>query len=466
MCQILRDWGRGAVRATATASGLEALTRLTPRLLKGAQRTGAPDEAFAGFSRFIAGLPAGAQALALLMANPGLLDSLLEVMALAPRLARLLATQPAALEALISVSGDLQDEGLAGSALELTMDKARRRHRDAALRIALEIAKGRLDGQAAGAAFTRLADEIITVMCDAVWAEIHRKASDIPGEVALIVLGKVGSREMTATSDLDMICVYSTTARRLPEALKGETADVFFRRFTQRLVTALSAPTNEGELYQVDMRLRPSGTAGPVAVTLASFERYYQQEAEIWELLALTRARVAWGSTKDYKQKVDNVIGDLLRINRPRSVLSYQTNQMRLLIYQVHPPNGGLWDFKYTYGGLVDIEFATQFLQLVNAPLGKPLVGNTVETLGVYAELLPSDRTRLIRLERAWRLQQNLTQFLKVALEADDDPEHQTPGFLKLLARRGGASSIEDLRGKLVKMRASAYRDCQRIIGG
>ena len=395
-------------------------------------------------------------------------------MAFAPRMARVLARQPSALEALINPGINVNDTGLfvlspveISRTLEQTMDVARRHHREAALHIAIGIVKGALEGQAAGAAFTRVADEIITVMCDAVWAEARQKILDVPGAAALIVLGKAGSREMTAASDLDLIMVYSSVASDGRPAPRSERDDLLFRRFTRRLVTALSAPTNEGELYKVDMRLRPSGTAGPVAVTLPRFDSYYKLEAETWELLALTRARVIWATDTEFQLLTERAVNSLLLCPREISRLSHETRLMNLLLNKTHIPRSHIWDFKFSQGGLVEIEFAAQFIQLINAPRGKPILSNTLEALNTFAELTPSDRPRLARLARAWQVQQNLAQFLAVVLELDDDdPERQAPGFLELLARRGGASSIEDLRRDLGTIRTGAHRDCQAIIGG
>jgi glutamate-ammonia-ligase adenylyltransferase len=114
--------------------------------------------------------------------------------------------------------------------------------------------------------------------------------------VAVVALGKAGSREMTAKSDLDLMTLYAADDPAGMSAIKGWGAESFYARFTQRLTSALSAPTGEGTLYEVDLKLRPSGTKGPVAVSHAAFEDYYEREAETWELLALTRARVIWAS--------------------------------------------------------------------------------------------------------------------------------------------------------------------------
>ena len=113
------------------------------------------------------------------------------------------------------------------------------------------------------------------------------------GRRAVLALGKLGGREMTATSDLDLIIVYEFD----PEHPESDGARPlygaqYFARLTQRLISALTSQTNYGTLYEVDMRLRPSGRSGPVAARSTSFESYQETEAWTWEHMALTRARV------------------------------------------------------------------------------------------------------------------------------------------------------------------------------
>src|SRR5262249_26098710 len=201
---------------------------------------------------------------------------------------------------------------------ETAMDAARRLHRERSFQIALQVLAGTASATAAGEAFADLADVIIGGLAQASLAEIERRAGAFPGHVAVIALGKCGSREMTVSSDLDLMTLYAPQRADAASDVTGWAAETFYGRFTGRLVTALSIPTGEGELYEVDMQLRPSGTKGPVAVSFAAFESYYAGEAETWEHLALTRARVVWATSDDFAMRCADAIEAALRGPRGR----------------------------------------------------------------------------------------------------------------------------------------------------
>jgi glutamate-ammonia-ligase adenylyltransferase len=273
--------------------------------------------------------------------------------------------------------------------------------------------------------------------------------------VAVVALGKCGSREMSAASDLDLMTLYRADDPAAMSGLKGWDASTFYGRFTQRLIAALSSPTAEGQLYEVDMQLRPSGTKGPVAVSFAAFRHYYEGEAETWELLALTRARIAWATSEGFARDAEAAIAAALRRCRDRARTARDVREMRELMERERPPKGD-WDLKLSPGGLVDIEFAAQFLQLAHAAEGGPLSPNTAEALAAFraADLAPAKP--LADLAEAWRLQQDLTQLLKVALPDDADPAAEPRALQALLARAGGAKTFKALTTHLAHARDRA----------
>jgi len=262
---------------------------------------------------------------------------------------------------------------------------------------------------------------------------------------------------MTARSDLDLMTLYRAASPTAASAVKGWGAETFFGRFTQRLVAALSAPTAEGELYEVDLQLRPSGTSGPVAVSQRAFEGYYERSAETWELLALTRARVVWASSPAFAVDAAAAIEAALRRSRDAAATARDVLEMRSLMERERPPSG-FWDLKLSRGGLVDVEFAAQYLQIVHAGSGGPLEVHTVEALRTLAELglVPArDSQALIQ---AFTLQQNLSQLIRLALADNADPEEEPRGFRELLARAGSSRDFPGLRRKLERARAEARR--------
>jgi glutamate-ammonia-ligase adenylyltransferase len=432
------------------------------------QATGAPDPAFHRFSDFFARLSSGVQLQSLFLAQPRLFELVVQVMAFAPRLAATLARRPAAIDAMldgaffqpIDIAEDREVMARAlteAEGFEAAMDAVRRVHREQAFRVGVQVMSGAASAEVAGQAFADLADVCIGALGPVALAETERLGGTFEGEVAVVALGKCGSREMSAGSDLDLMTLYRGADPAGMSSVKGWDASTYYGRFTQRLIAALSSQTGEGGLYEVDMQLRPSGTKGPVAVSAAAFDAYYLGEAETWELLALTRARVVWASSAAFAADATAAIERALRRPHDRARTAHDVREMRELMERERPGKGD-WDLKLEAGGLVDIEFAAQFLQLVHADAGGPLAPNTAEALAACREAGLAPRPALEDLERAWRLQQDLTQLLKVALEDGADPDAEPKAFRALLARAGGARDYRALRGKLAAARVAARK--------
>lgn len=470
----IRAWHHGHIAATRSERGRELFTRLAPRLLDAAQATGAPDAAFTRFGAFFSRLSSGVQLQSLFLAQPALFELIVEVMAFAPRLADTLARRPAALDAMLDPAffGDIDPEedrvalqqavARAGD-FEAAMDTVRRQHREQAFRIGVQVMSGSAVAEAAGQAFAGLADASISALAPVALAEAVRMGGDFRGEVAVVALGKCGSREMSAGSDLDLMAVHRAADPEALSALKGWPAETFYARFTQRLVAALSLPTAEGDLYEVDMRLRPSGAKGPVAVSFRAFDGYYGDEAETWEFMALTRARVVWSSDPAFAGDVGRAIEAALRTPRDRRTLAHDVLEMRRLIAIEKPPSG-FWDMKLSPGGLVDIEFAAQFLQLAHAGEGGPLRAGTAPALQAMADFDAGLAGPVRDLLEAWTLQQNLTQVLRLALGDDGDPAEQPEAFRRRLARAGGARDFRSLVTRLQRARKSAHAAFEALV--
>jgi glutamate-ammonia-ligase adenylyltransferase len=396
-------------------------------------------------------------------------------MAFAPRLASTLARRPAAIDAMLDPAffepiDIAEDRAVMMRALaradgfEAAMDVVRRVHREQAFRVGVQVMSRTASAEVAGRAFADLADVCMEALAPAALAEAERLGGAFPGEVAVVALGKCGSREMSAGSDLDLMTLYRGRDPAAASELKGWDAGTFYTRFTQRLIAALSSQTAEGGLYEVDMQLRPSGTKGPVAVSFTAFESYYSGgEAETWELLAMTRARVAWATSEVFAAEAQAAIEQALRRPRERARTVAEVRDMRELLERERPPKGP-WDLKLSEGGLVDIEFAAQFLQLAHAADGGPLHPNTLRALTDFREARLAPAEPLLALEAAWRLQQDLTQLLKVALEDAGDPSEEPVAFRRLLARAGHARDFGSLTRKLDQARTAARAAYDRLV--
>ncbi|HET6970773.1 MAG TPA: bifunctional [glutamine synthetase] adenylyltransferase/[glutamine synthetase]-adenylyl-L-tyrosine phosphorylase, partial [Phenylobacterium sp.] len=473
--QTIRAWHHGHVPATRTERGRELFTRLAPRLLEAANATGAPEVAFNRFCDFFGGLSTGVQLQSLFLAQPKLFELVVQVLGLAPRLASTLSRRPAAIDAMLDPDFfgeiDIEDERAdmaravaRADGFEAAMDVVRRVHREQAFRVGVQVMSGTATAETAGHAFADLADLCIEILAPAALAEAARLGGAFPGEVAVVALGKCGSREMSAASDLDLMTLYRADDPAATSSLKGWDASTFFGRFTQRLIAALSSPTAEGQLYEVDMQLRPSGTKGPVAVSFAAFGHYYEGEAETWELLALTRARIAWATSEAFARDAEAAIAAALRRPRDPARTAHDVREMRELMERERPPKGD-WDLKLSPGGLVDIEFAAQFLQLAHAADGGPLRPNTAEALAAFGSSGLAPPEPLAALAEAWRLQQDLTQLLKVALADDADPAEEPKALQALLVRAGGVKTFPALRKRLAQAQERARKAYRTILG-
>lgn len=452
----IRSWHHGRIPATRTARGRELFTRLAPRLLESAAATGAPDAAFTRFATFFSGLKAGVQVQALFLNQPRLFNLVVGVMAFAPRLARILGRQPQALDGVLdarfltdlSVDTGFTEQMLAeteaASDFEEAMNAVRRLHREQVFRIGMHTITGRADAATAGLANTALADACMRALSPAALAEVERIGGTLEGgAVAVVALGKAGSREMTAGSDLDLMTVYQAPSDAV-SSIKGWGGETFYGRFTQRLISALSVYTAEGGLYEVDMRLRPTGSKGPVSVRIETLGEYYEREADTWEFMALTRARVVWASDQAFGLRVQGAIEQALRRPRAGVDIAADVRAMRDLMDRERKPKG-FWDLKLSAGGQVDAEFVAQYYQLVKALQGGPLTVSTVEALA-------DDPV----LRETWLFHQHLGQYTACAFDDRGDPEEESAGFQKRLAASVGQPDFEALKAKLIDLRQRA----------
>jgi [glutamine synthetase] adenylyltransferase / [glutamine synthetase]-adenylyl-L-tyrosine phosphorylase len=470
--QTIRGWHHGRIRAMRSERARELLTRLTPRLLRAFSGAGDPDQAFARFASFFAGLNAGVLVLSLLDARPALLDLLARLLTLAPRLADELARRPALLDALIEprfatpVSKDppgarraellalLGDE----ATFEAKLNCARRFHREEAFRIGVQLLEGVISTAEAGVAHAELAEACVAAMADAALGEVQRSFGPAPGRFTVLALGKFGGRELAEGADLDLMLVYDAA-----EAAAASAGD-YYAKLTQRLISALSAPTEEGALYDIDTKLRPSGSKGPVAVRLSSFERYYAEEAWTWELQALTRLRAVAGDDA-LGARVEEIARATLMRPRDRAKTLADVADMRVLMDRERRSKG-VWDLKLAPGGFVDIEFIAQALQLTAGALApKALSTNTGEALAKLGAsgLLAADVAA--RLGDAWRLWSDLTQVLRVAIAGEFNPETAPPPLLARLSRLARQDDFGALQAQMRMVQQAVRNDFAQIVG-
>ncbi|MGE0045010.1 MAG: bifunctional [glutamine synthetase] adenylyltransferase/[glutamine synthetase]-adenylyl-L-tyrosine phosphorylase [Hyphomonadaceae bacterium] len=463
----IRGWHHGRIRAMRSERARELLTALTPKILAAMAKTGAPDQAFHRFADFFAGLPAGVQVLSLFEAQPKFLEEIVSALALAPRLADALARRPALIDSMIEprferpLDQDDEDErrgfvldGVAeAGSFEAAINAARRIKREEAFRYGMQVLNGRASAEAAGRAYSHLAECMIEALAQSALQEVERQHGRQPGAFAVLALGKFGGRELSENSDLDIMVVYDAAEDARSGGDRALSPIDFYARLTQRLISALSAPTEEGQLYDVDMKLRPSGAKGPVAVRLSTFERYYSDEAWTWELLALTRLRPVAGDGALGARVLAAAHGVLSRERDAAKVLA-DTAEMRALMDRERKGKGA-WDLKLAPGGFVDIEFIVQSAQLIAAHArGDVLQPNTGAALDALEGARMLDPALARTLREGWSRLSRLQQVLRICVEGEFDPASAPDKLKELLARVGGAADFAALGAQLEEAEA------------
>jgi [glutamine synthetase] adenylyltransferase / [glutamine synthetase]-adenylyl-L-tyrosine phosphorylase len=346
---------------------------MPPTLLEAFGRAPDPDAALAAFDAMLAGLPTALNLFRLLEAQPALLNLLVAIISHAPTLGDALGRNAALLDRLLDASafdpvGDvaaLVAEMTRSGALEEKLDHVRRVVAEHRFALGAQIVEAADDPLAVAGGYARVAEAAVQVVADAVVEPFVAAHGRLAGsELVILALGRLGGGLLTHASDLDLIYLFTGDYAAESDGLRPLGGSHYYNRLGQRLSSGLSAPTAAGALYEVDTRLRPSGGDGPLVASVESFARYQRENAWTWEHMALTRARVVYGSAQA-RQAVDDVIDSVLIAARDRTALARDMAKMRADMAMHKPPLGPL-DVKLAPGGLVDLEFAVHFHQLAS----------------------------------------------------------------------------------------------------
>jgi glutamate-ammonia-ligase adenylyltransferase len=475
---MVRSWLAGHPRGLKGEAAQAHFAELVPLLIDHIARAENPDAALAVFDRFLGNLHGGARLFSLLRQNPDLVALVARLLGTAPRLADTLALHPEVLDPLIDPAffGALPGPERLTTALTASrgeadsyedfLDHVRRFGQEQGFLIGTRILSGTVSAPQAGEAFAAVADVIVRTLHAKVAEVVRASHGEVPGgDAVVLAMGKLGGREMTANSDLDLIVVYDFDPAH-PES-DGERrlhASHYFARFTQRLVNALTTWTNYGRLYEVDMRLRPSGRSGPVATSIASFESYQRHEAWTWEHLALTRARVVSGAPA-LAARVEAVINDVLRLPRDAQALASDVVDMRRTI-AAEKHDDARWDLKYAAGGLIDLEFIAQYLQLAHAAAAPDILDTATASVFEKAArdgILAAEAAEVLR--PATRLYHNLGQILRLCAPSPFDPKSAGTALKELLARDGDVPDFATLDAHLADTQERVRRCFVQILG-
>jgi len=480
--ETIRGWHFGRRPAVRSARAREVLTELTPALLAAFSGSGDPDAALVAFDSMLSHMLGAVELMSILRSNAPVRELFGDLLGGAPRLAEVVAQRPHVLDAAIdpgrvaAIADSLDQARMAArveaylasaKSVEDTLDRARDFAAEEMFLIGVRLFSGALDPERAGQAYSALAEALLEALLTRVAAAFARDHGKVGGgRVAVLAMGKLGSREMTAASDLDLIVIYDFPADAGDsDGARPLAAGLYYARLTQRLLAALTAPTKAGKLYEVDLRLRPSGRKGPLATQLSAFRLYQANDAETWEHMALTRARVVAGDRR-LGDEIAATIAAALTKPRDEAKLAKDVTAMRDLIAR-EKGDQDPWDLKLVSGGLIDVEFVAQYLTLAEARRVPALLdASTRATLAAAAEAGVIARDDAEALIAAHRLYTDLTQVMRVAVAGPFDPTTAASGVKRRIAAAAALPDFESLQGAVGEARAAVRRAYARVLGG
>ncbi|MBW8783465.1 MAG: bifunctional [glutamate--ammonia ligase]-adenylyl-L-tyrosine phosphorylase/[glutamate--ammonia-ligase] adenylyltransferase [Novosphingobium sp.] len=449
----VEGWRSGSVRALRSDAARTAWEAVQPQLLRALAAAPEPERAFLRWEELLANLPSAMNLFHLLEARPALTELLARILSLAPPLADALARRADLLDPLLDATafdlpGDVATlaadfaSGEAGDDYQRLLDRVRRKVGELRFALGVQLIEGATDPLAIAAGLSRVAEAAIEVLARATEAEFARVHGRIAGSEPIILgLGRLGGGALTHASDLDIVHLFTGDFLAVSDGARPLGGTLYFNRLAQRIGAALSVPTAAGALYEVDIRLRPSGGQGPLAVSFDSFARYQREQAWTWEHMALTRARPLFGSA-EARAELTGIIHDVLAAPRDPAKLRREVLEMRGEMARHKPPQGPL-DAKLHRGGLVDLEFLVHAVQLRE---GRALVPNLREAVQMLVEagLLPTGMSAAHDV---------LTRLLVAArLLAPDGEPPSSPGRA-VLATACGCGDWDELTATLATAR-------------
>jgi [glutamine synthetase] adenylyltransferase / [glutamine synthetase]-adenylyl-L-tyrosine phosphorylase len=477
--QTVRDWMTGDYRVFRNEQTRSAFVEFVPALIDGLAHAEEADRAVAAFDHFLQALQRGGRLITLLSQNRDLVALVALVLGAAPRLGEMLARQPQLMDGLIDPRffGAMPDRQELSARLAATvrdadsyeefLDRLRLFGQESLFLVGTRILSGTVSAQQASTAFADVAEGIVHTVHGLVADRFAAQHGRIKGqETAIIAMGRLGGREMTASSDLDLILLYDFDGENPDsDGAKSLQGAHYFARFTQRLISAFTTRTNYGVLYEIDMRLRPSGRAGPVASSISSFADYQAHEAWTWEHMALTRARVVSASA-EFRERIESVIREVLTRRRDPIAIANDVADMRRAIAQ-EKGETDYWDLKYAAGGMVDIDFIAQYLQLVHAHEKPEILDvSTMQVLEHAARLGVLAHSEAEILRAAVRLYHDLTQILRLCVSDRFKAETAGVDLQRVMARAGDTPDFSSLEARVKETQSEVRRIFKALLEG
>ena len=363
-----------ALRASQRYAALPAdskrrLDALVPALARASSATPDPQATLARGVDLIEAIASRAAYLALLAERPEALERVARIIGASSWAAEFVARHPLLLDELLddrvlyaepdlkAFAATLRAQLAHAGDTEARMNVLREMHQAQAFRLLAQDLAGLLTVERLADHLSALADLMLEAALAEAWKDLPRKHREEAPRFAVIGYGKLGGKELGYASDLDIIFLYEDADERAPET---------YARLAQRLITWLTARTSAGPLFDTDLQLRPSGASGLMVTSVEAFERYQEKDAWTWEHQALTRARFCAGDA-GAGAAFEAIRERILRRSREPAPLGKAILEMREKLHAAHPNRSGLFDLKHDRGGMIDIEFAVQYLVLAHA---------------------------------------------------------------------------------------------------
>ncbi|WP_285712347.1 bifunctional [glutamate--ammonia ligase]-adenylyl-L-tyrosine phosphorylase/[glutamate--ammonia-ligase] adenylyltransferase [Erythrobacter oryzae] len=477
LAERIESWRDGRHAAIRSPQAVEAWDRLAPALLEAIARSDDPLRAITRWERIIESVPSAITTFRLLAARPDLIERLVAALTLAPVLSDELARKPELLDTLIDRDAlDLPGETPAimarmqGAAArddyEALLDAIRIVTGEIRFALGIQLIEGLADPLAIARALSRTAEAALQLAAQATVEEFATKHGRIAGSELLILgLGRLGGGALTHASDLDIVYLFTGDFAAQSDGARPLGGTIYYNRLASRVSAALSVPTAQGALYEVDTRLRPQGNQGPLAVSCEAFGKYQREAAWTWEHMALARARVLYGSDAARAQ-LEAVLAEVLHARRDTDALREAVLGMRAEMAKHKRPTGPV-DAKLARGGLVDIEFLVHYLQLKGETAdGRPLAEAAAQALSpdleqalaglAAAGLVPADLAEPHGL---------MSRMLVASRLLAPDGSTPPPSGARALARACGFDSYAGLEGAFAAARLRVAEVWKQILG-
>ena len=429
---VCEGWMTGRIAATRSEKSRITLAKLLPKLLEVFAETDHPDTSFGHFARLLDQLPASMQLLSLLEENTALANIITTIFASIPKLAETIANHPSVVDNL--VYSDFWDKNIDWKErytnLEFALGQAkdyedrlnvlRQLKLEWEFQIATQLLTQTMNAAEAGEAFSHCADTIINAIIPHVVAHTEERHGTMQeGGLAILAFGRLGCKETTLTSDLDIIFIYDCDEG-------NQSAGQWYTRLAQAIVNALTAMTKDGRCYEVDMRLRPSGKSGPVAVHIDGFKKYQEEQAWLWEHMALLKARTVGGVRAEKMQpQIEKIIDEVIAMPRKKEEIITATTEMRERVRKAFSSKS---DLRYREGGLMDLDFLIAMLRLMPEAAKKvPLQCSNTEAIPHLSKAELLDKSESEELAKSSITLNSLHHWIRLTNTNPDDKETPLP---------------------------------------